>query len=176
MAGFQLNLALSEGLASVPEILNRMQRELDLAAARALRKTANWLRTHSTKEIAKELRITQSPLRHRYDVYTRAAGKEVKVWVGLRPISVHYLGTPKETSTGVSVGHRSYEDAFIAQPKNGTPMVWARKGRERLPIAVVREDWEGPALTVLERWEQRAQQRFVELFEQEARYVLESSK
>lgn len=176
MAGFQLNLALSEGLASVPEILNRMQRELDLASARALRKTANWLRTHSTKEIAKELRITQSPLRHRYDVYTRAAGKEVKVWVGLRPISVHYLGTPKETSTGVSVGHRTYEDAFIAQPKNGTPMVWARKGRERLPIAVVREDWEGPALTVLERWEQRAQQRFVELFEQEARYVLESSK
>lgn len=176
MAGFQLNLALSEGLASVPEILNRMQRELDLAAARALRKTGNWLRTHSTKEIAKELKITQSPLRHRYDVYTRAAGKEVKVWVGLRPISVHYLGTPKETSTGVSVGHRSYEDAFIAQPKNGTPMVWARKGRERLPIAVVREDWEGPALTVLERWEQRAQQQFVVLFEREARYVLESSR
>lgn len=176
MAGFQLNLALSEGLASVPEILNRMQRELDLAAARALRKTGNWLRTHSTKEIAKELKITQSPLRHRYDVYTRAAGKEVKVWVGLRPISVHYLGTPKETSTGVSVGHRSYEDAFIGQPKKGVPMVWMRKGRERLPIAVVREDWEGPALTVLERWEQRAQQRFVELFEQEARYVLESSK
>jgi hypothetical protein len=176
MAGFQLNLALSEGLAQVPEILNRMRRELDLAAARALRKTANWLRTHSTKEIAKELKISQSPLRHRYDVYTRAAGKEVKVWVGLRPISVHYLGNPKTTSTGVSVGHRAYEDAFIGQPKNGTPMVWMRKGRERLPIAVVREDWEGPALTVLERWEQRAQERFVELFEQEARYVLESSK
>ena len=176
MAGFQLNLDLSDGFAAVPEILNRLRKDLDLAAARALRKTANWLRTHSTKEIAKELRITQSPLRHRYDVFSRAAGKEVKIWVGLRPIAVHYLGTPKETATGVSVGHRAYEDAFIGHPKNGAAMVWVRKGRKRLPIELVREDWDGPALSVLERWEKRAQVRFVELFEQEARYVLESTR
>lgn len=175
MAGFQLNLELADGFAAVPEILNRAQRQLDLAAARALRKTAQWLRTHSTREIAKTLGIVQSPVRHRYNIYSQASASQVKVWVGLQPISVHYLGNMRQTKAGVSVGNRSYEDAFIGQMKNGPAMVWRRKGRERLPLARVTEDWEGPAISVLERWENRAQQRFVELFEQEARYVLENT-
>lgn len=176
MAGFRLNLELADGFAGVPEILNQTRKQLDLAAARALRKTGQWLRTHSSREIAKELGIVQSPVRHRYNVYSETAGNAVKVWVGLNPISVHYLGDPKQTAEGVSVGRRVYDEAFIGQAKQGPVMVWRRKGRERLPIVRVTEDWEGPALTVLERWEQRAQRRFVELFEQEARYVLESAR
>ncbi|WP_219855062.1 phage tail protein [Pseudomonas luteola] len=176
MAGFRLNLELADGFAAVPEILNRTRRQLDLAAARALRKTGQWLRTHSTREIAKELGIVQSPIRHRYSIYSQATANQVKVWVGLQPISVHYLGDPKQTATGVKVGHRIYDDAFIGQMKNGPEMVFRRKGRERLPLERVTEDWEGPAMTVLERWEQRAQRRFVELFEQEARYVLEGTR
>jgi hypothetical protein len=175
MAGFRIDLELAEGFAAVPEILNRAQRQLDLAAARALRKTAQWLRTHSTREIAKTLGIVQSPVRHRYNIFSQATGNQVKVWVGLQPISVHYLGNPKQTATGVAVGHRTYDDAFISQVKNGPAMVWRRKGRERLPLVRVTEDWEGPALDLLGRWEKRAQARFVELFEQEARYALKSS-
>lgn len=175
MAGFRIDLELADGFAAVPEILNQAQRQLDLAAARALRKTAQWLRTHSTREIAKTLGIVQSPVRHRYNIFSQAAGNQIKVWVGLQPISVHYLGNPKQTATGVAVGHRTYDDAFISQMKNGPAMVWRRKGRERLPLVRVTEDWEGPALDLLGRWEKRAQARFVELFEQEARYVLKSS-
>lgn len=176
MPGFRLNLELADGLAAVPEILNRTRRQLDLAAARALRKTAQWLRTHSSREIAKELRIVQSPIRHRYNLYSEAAGNTVKVWVGLQPISVHYLGNPRQTATGVQVGHRNFDDAFLGSMRGGPEMVFRRKGRERLPLERVTEDWEGPALTILERWEQRAQRRFVELFEQEARYVLEAAR
>ncbi|MNJ81960.1 hypothetical protein D3C77_810550 [compost metagenome] len=51
-------------------------------------------------------------------------------------------------------------------------LVWRRKGRERLPLERVTEDWDGPAMDVLSRWEKRAMERFAELFEQEARYVL----
>ena len=170
MAGFQLNFAV-DGWGQVEREIGQASKKLDLAAARALRKTAQWLRTHSSREIAKELRIAQSPIRHRYNIYSESTSKEVKLWVGLKPISVHYLGTPKQTPTGVSVGHRQYDDAFISPMKTRFPLVFERKGRERLPIKRVMEDWESEGITALERWEKRAEQRFVELFEQEARHV-----
>lgn len=170
MAGYELNLQ-ADGWASVEAPPGRSEK-LDIAAARALRKTAQWLRTHSTREIARELRITQSPVRHRYIINTRSTANEVKLWVGLNPISVHYLGTPQQTPTGVKVEHRAYDDAFISPMKTRHRLVWRRKGRERLPIERVTEDWDGPALDVLSRWEKRSMERFAELFEQEARYAL----
>jgi len=175
VAGFELSFNVDDGWVGVERAIAAAPRKLDLAAARALRKTAQWLRTHSSKEIAKELRITQSPIRHRYNIYSQSTSKEVKLWVGLRPIGVHYLGTPKQTSTGVRVGHRNYDDAFIAPMKSNQRLVFRRKGRERLPVEKVTEDWEGPALGALERWEKRALERFMELFEHEARYALESA-
>jgi len=174
MAGFELKFDV-DGWGDVERTLADLPRRLDMAAARALRKTAQWLRTHSSREIARELRITQSPLRHRYQVHSQAQAREVKLWVGLQPIAVHYLGTPKQTPTGVAVGHRQYDDAFISPMRSSDRLVFRRKGRERLPIEKVTEDWEGPALSVLERWERRAQVRFFELFEQEARHAIESA-
>lgn len=175
MAGFQLNLEGSAASAVNGGDVAGMVKKLDVAAARALRKTAQWLRTHSSREISKELKITQSPIRHRYQIFTRGRGDDVKLWIGLEPIPVHFLGTPKEVPGGVRVGHRFYEDAFIGQPKNGRPMVFRRKGRERLPVEAVKESWDGPAISVLERWEKRAIERFADLFEQEAAYVFKSS-
>jgi len=174
MAGFQLNLQVN-GWAEVERFDDQVIKKLDLAAARALRKTAQWLRTHSAREISKELRISESPIRHRYNVYNQATSKEVKLWVGLKPISVHYLGKPKQTASGVSVGHRQYDDAFISPMKTNQPLVFRRKGRERLPVERVMEDWESEGMTALERWEKRAQQRFIELFEQEAKHVFSTS-
>ncbi|HCE6978407.1 TPA: hypothetical protein NHP34_006056 [Pseudomonas aeruginosa] len=174
MAGFQLNFEV-DGWGSVERALADAPRKLDIAAARALRKTAQWLRTHSSREIARELGITQSPVRHRYNIYSQSTAREVKLWVGLQPIGVHYLGTPKQTPTGVKVGHRDYDDAFISPMKSSQRLVFRRKGRERLPIEKVTEDWEGPALGALERWERRAMERFMELFEQEARYALQAA-
>lgn len=174
MAGFQLNFEV-DGWADVERSIADAPRKLDVAAARALRKTAQWLRTHSSREIARELGITQSPIRHRYNIYSQSTAREVKLWVGLQPIGVHYLGTPRQTRTGVKVGHREYDAAFISPMKSTQRLVFRRKGRERLPIEKVTEDWEGPAVSALERWERRALERFMELFEQEARYVLQAA-
>ena len=174
MAGFHLYFEV-DGWAGVEGALADAPRKLDLAAARALRKTAQWLRTHSSREIARELGITQSPVRHRYNIYSQSTAREVKLWVGLQPIGVHYLGTPRQTATGVKVGHRDYDDAFISPMKSSQRLVFRRKGRERLPIEKVTEDWEGPALGALERWERRAMERFMELFEHEARHALQTA-
>lgn len=173
MAGFELNLQVN-GWEEVDAFDRHVIKKLDLAADRALRSTAKWLATHSSREIAQELKIAQSPLKHRYNVYSKSTAKEIKLWVGLRPLAVHYLGTPKQTATGVSVGHREYDEAFISPMKTKYPLVFRRKGRERLPVERVMEDWEGPAMSALERWEKRAQNQFVEFFEKEVRHVFDS--
>lgn len=174
MGGFQLRFDVS-GWVEVDTQMANATKRLDLAAARALRKTAQWLRTHSSREIARELGITQSPIRHRYNVYSESTAQEVKLWVGLQPISVHWLGDPKQNSAGVSVGHRQYDDAFISPMKSSHKLVFRRKGRERLPVERVTEDWSEQGYSALERWERRAMNRFVELFEQEASHVFASS-
>ena len=105
-------------------------------------------------------------------VYPVRGQRETKLWIGLAPLSVHYLGNPRQTPTGVSVGRHDYRHAFVDPMKSRSPMVWRRKGRERLPIEKVTEDWQEVAQPVIQRWERRATARFAEIFEQEARYVL----
>ncbi len=171
-AGFALDIDMSEALARAPDILSAARQELDRAADRALTKTAKWLRTHSAREIGRELSIIQRPIRIRFKVYPVRGQRETKLWIGLAPLSVHYLGNPRQTPTGVSVGRHDYRHAFVDPMKSRSPMVWRRKGRERLPIEKVTEDWQEGAQPVIQRWERRATARFAEIFEQEARYVL----
>jgi hypothetical protein len=171
-AGFHLDLDYDAALARLPGALELAQRELDKAADRALRKTAQWLRTHSAREIGRELSIPNTPIKHRFSVYPIRGAREVKLWIGINPLSVHYLGDPRQTPTGVRVRRRDYEGAFISPMKSSAKLVWRRKGRERLPIERVTEEWGDQALTVIERWERRATTRFIEIFEQEARYAL----
>jgi len=171
-AGFGLDIDMSEALARAPDILNAARKELDRAADRALTKTAQWLRTHSARELGKELGIVQRPLKVRFRVYPVRGERVTRLWVGLDPISVHYLGNPRQTPTGVRVGRQDYDHAFVDPMRSGSPMVWRRKGSERLPIEKVTKDWQDDALPVIQRWERRATTRFAEIFEQEARHVL----
>lgn len=171
-AGFHLNLDYDAALARLPGILEVAQQELDKAAYRSLRKTAQWLRTHSARELGRELNIPNTPIKHRFNVYPIRGEQEFKLWIGINPLSVHYLGDPKQTPTGVKVRRREYEGAFISPMKSSAKLVWRRKGRERLPIERVTEEWGDDALRVIDRWERRATTRFIEIFEQEARYAL----
>lgn len=171
-SGFEIQMALRESEQRMPDLIEATRKQLETAVGRALRKTGAWLRTHSVRELGRELGITQAPLRQRFQLYPRIRDGEVKVWVGLRPLSVHYLGTPRQTPTGVRVKRRDYEGAFIEPMRTRYPLVWQRKGRERLPIERVTEELGDVAVTVVERWERRVERRFVEIFEQEARYVL----
>lgn len=171
-SGFEIDVDMNSALARMPDILNAARKELDLASDRALRKTAKWLRTHSAREIGRELRIVQRPIRSRFHVYPIRGQQETKLWIGLEPLSVHYLGDPRQTPEGVKVGRRDYPHAFVDPMKSSSPMVWRRKGRERLPVEKVTLGIEDVAMPAIERWERRATARFIEIFEQEARHVL----
>lgn len=173
--GFEISLRMQDAQNRMPELINATRKQLDTAVNRALRGAGQWLRTHSVRELGRELGIVQRPLRQRFRMYSRLADGEVKVWVGLTPLSVHYLGSPRQTVTGVRVGRKNYDGAFVNPMRSRQVMVWRREGRERLPIERVTEEIAELGEAVVQRWERRVEARFIELFEQEARYVLSST-
>lgn len=170
--GFHLDLKVDDAFHRVPELIRATRGQLDRAADRALKKTAQWLRTHSAREIGQVLDIPNGPLKRRFAIYPRRGAREVKLWIGINPLDVHYLGDPQQTPSGVKVRRREYRGAFIAPMRSSGKIVWQRKGRERLPIEKVRQAWDKDAMTVIDRWERRATARFIELFEHEARHAL----
>lgn len=170
--GFEMKIDVSREAQDVAAMVAATTQQLEKAAQRAMTKAARWLRTHSVRELGQELGIKQEPLRKRFRVYPQRSKGEVRFWVGLDPIGVYRLGKPKATSQGVKVNSKEYEGAFISPMKSDQPLVFKRRGKERLPIDLVDADIDEPAMDVIERWERRVFQRFKELFEQESRAIV----
>lgn len=170
--GFEMKIDVSREAEDIAAMVAATTKQLELAAQRAMTKAGQWLRTHSVRELGQQLGIKQEPLKKRFRVYPQRQKGEVRVWVGLDPIGVYRLGTPKVTQKGVKVNRNEYDGAFISPMKSNYPLVFKRRGKERLPIDLVDEDIDEPAMEVVERWERLVFQRFKELFEQEARAII----
>ena len=153
--GFKMTLDVSGETENIGAHIAATVRQLEVAAARAAVKVAQWLRTHSVRELGQELGVKQEPLKKRFKVYPRHSQGQVRLWVGLLPIAVHRLGQPKLVQGGVRVGSREYDGAFISAMNSDQPLVFRRVGRERLSIELVEEDVSEDMLGVLERWERR---------------------
>jgi hypothetical protein len=136
--------------------INRVIRELratDMQVKRALnstlRKMASWVKTRSIRGLSSELQIQQKIIRRRLRTIkakkTPGGGAEVKVWYGLDPIGLIYLGA-KQNKQGVrAAGGRQVKGAFIAKMRGGGRNVFKRKGKARLPIEKQEADIEGKA-------------------------------
>jgi len=169
--GFEMKIDLS-GESDISSLISATTEQLERAAHRAMTKTAQWLRTYSVRELGQELGVKQEPLRKRFKVFPQRGKGEVRFWVGLDPIAVHRLGDPTVTASGVRVKGRDYDGAFIAPMKSSEKLVFRRRGKERTPIYKVEQDINDEAVSVIERWERRVFVRFKELFEQEAKAVI----
>ena len=112
--------------------------------------------------------IDLAPLRQ----HVTAMTDSIADLVHRRGANAEALGEVIASAYGYRGDNETYDDL---QNADLARVIERRKGRERLPIEKVTEDWEGEGLGALERWERRATNRFMELFEQEARYVLEAA-
>lgn len=110
-------------------------------AAKALRSTLNkmaaWMRVRSIKGLSKSLEIQQKIIRRRLKAVKfkqTADGGVAKVWYGLNPVGLIWLGA-KQTGVGVqAAGGRVIPGAFIARGKTGKKQVFQRRGSARLPL------------------------------------------
>lgn len=104
-----------------------------------LNKMAAWLRVRSVKGLSKSLEIQQKIVRRRLKTVKfkeTADGGVAKVWYGLNPVAMIYLGAKKAPGGVSASGNRFVKGAFIAKGrgKSTSMQVFKRVGKARLPL------------------------------------------
>lgn len=134
MAGFELDLDLSADTRELTAHLQEVDGRVAKAVKRAVKKTMTWLRTHSAREIGRELNIKQKPLKQRFVVSQkdRAGTRYVNLWVGLLAIAAHDTGRARQSAAGVSVRGRQFGSAFLQRIYGSEEKVYIRASANRL--------------------------------------------
>ena len=134
------------------------ERDLRAAFSRALGRTSRTMQTQARKALREGLDLrAASILRTRMRLRRfRPRGADLgaaQLWVGLNDLpATAFKGTPRATASGVSVGGRSFDGAFIGRGQgSGSRIVFQRRGRERLPIRVVTAPIKEAADAILDR-------------------------
>ena len=123
----QINL--SEEIKALTEDLKGVRAKIDKAVARAMKKTHRWLKTHSSREIGKELGIKQGTLKRRFEIdqYHKNGVSYLSLWVGLMPVAAHEMGRkPRQNRRGVRAGGRQFDGAFYKAVYGEEKKVWIR--------------------------------------------------
>ncbi len=198
-----LTLNFDEDTADLTEHLHGVADKVEKAVNRAVKKTARWLRTHSMRDLSKELNIKQAPLKNRFIVGTdpKKPG-EAKVWIGLLAIAAHDIGQASQNQAGVRVGKHQFDGAFNKAVYGSEEKVYIRARRNRImqhgvvrenrtrrggrydhgfmkdnsgrfPVQVVGIEIQEQADRVIQRYESRVNQRYREILEHELNFALE---
>lgn len=183
--------------------LKKLGDKVEVAVSRALLKTERWLRTHSMREIGKELNIAQGAIKYRFKIELR--NSTITLWFGLLNVAAHNIGKPTQNRAGVRVRGRQFDSAFYRPVYGSTPKVYIRARRNqrlgyetytadgkhrqnrfynhafmadnegRFPLQVLGVEIESTALEVLQRYEHRINARYEEILAQEVNYALMSN-
>ena len=166
-------------LAEWEASLTAGERQVRIAAVRALNKTARWMRTRLAREVAQSLKVRVGPIRNGLILLrARASHPESGVALGKSAgvIKAAELGTPRQNRRGTRVGKRQFDSAFIATMPSGHRGVFRRKGASRLPIREVQLVATGHLADAMAQLADRqAMARFECLFEHELRYLMRTT-
>ncbi|MCV6588219.1 MAG: phage tail protein [Marinobacterium sp.] len=175
------------------EHLIGLEKQVGKAVDRSVKKVARWLRTHSVREISKELGIVQKALRRRYRVSDTGKGDErrVYIWIGLLAIAAHDAGKVSQEPGGARVRGRQFDSAFKQRIYDSEEKVYIRASAnrrrghatvtdnsvradygDRFPVQVVGIEIEEVGRDVLERYERRLDHQYRHILEQELNYAL----
>ena len=174
-----LNITPSPQLRDWQQALTATEKQLQVAAIRALNKTARWTRTQVASKTAKELSIKVSAVREGL-VMVRAKQSNPQSVVGLSKnsgvIKAKELGSVSQNASGVRAGRRQFDRAFLATMPNGHQGVFRRRGKARLPIQEVQIVITGKMQQAMEDLSNGpALKQFEVIFERELRYLLRAA-
>ena len=159
---------------------NAAEKHTEIAAFRALNKTARWLRTKTIRSVSQQTGLQQKLIRERLHML-KASRKQLKAHLVSKDsyIPAHKLGRLKQTATGARAGKFHYEGAFVAEmPSTGHMSVFKRKRKDRLPIrqmgfyfgGVTGRTWEEDVL------DKQITERFEHFFEHELNFLLSKQR
>lgn len=123
-------------LTALKSFFDATTNEVKKAGVRTIRKTSNWIKTASVREISKRTDIAQKILRGRAKSKIYVNKMQGEFTFGIYRVSLMRLG-PKQQKKGVRAGKFFRQSAFIAPIKSSTSnkyQVFKRVGKKRLPI------------------------------------------
>jgi hypothetical protein len=126
--GLALHIDAGQITHDLTSHLQGLDLPIEKAINRAMNKVARWLRTHSVREIGKELKIKQSIIRNRYRFSKSGKGgsQQINIWVGLLAVAAHQAGPAAQNSAGTKVKGRQFDSAFKAKIYNSDERVFIR--------------------------------------------------
>lgn len=171
------------------------------AHRRAINKTLGWLRTHIARAVSRQERIAVAAVRQRLRSYPVSGGASSgKLWFGLNAIESSRIGRARQTVSGVSVAGRRYQGAFLKKVYGNKPDIWIRTASKhfnaddypdstvsagrgvssgwvaengnRFPLAKAKVSLE-QARPHFESWVQKADERLLEVLQQELNFELQ---
>lgn len=165
------------------EQFGRMARLLDdariqMAARRASRKTAGWVRTQMARAMGNALQLPKRILAARGKFYDKGwrsgggSGMAFKVWFGLNHVFADRVGEPRKLARGYAVKGRKFETAFIPKRGRYAGKLYHRTTDARLPIMRARIEIEDEGRKVFEALKPKILGRFTELLKQELNYEI----
>ena len=141
---------------NVSRDLQGLEREVNRALGRAVRKTTRWANTHAARGIAHRNQLPVGALLGRGRFKTkrlfmrmpnRRTGTAGSVWVGAKDYTVSNLGKVRQTRNGTRVGRHSFPGSFVATMRDGrlssfqrASVLTHRSPRAWSPNLPVRED------------------------------------
>jgi hypothetical protein len=170
-----LDLKIDEKQLQQLGFANRLlESQVQLAARRAVMKTTRWLMGVSKRQLRTKTQMNLGAIRSRLgefrkDQFTR------KVWMGLNAVPARAFGKPTQTPSGVRVGKRQFDGAFVIRKYNDG--VYKRTSRDRYPLETVRVDIEKPSREIFNEIRKEADSRFMKILMQEINFeVIKNQK
>ncbi|KIC36550.1 hypothetical protein [Leisingera sp. ANG-M7] len=126
-------------LKRIADEFKASEKDLQYAYSRALRRTAQTMKTRARKGLRTELKLrTAAELRRRLQGFRFKRGKglgEVKMWFGLNDMRVSaFKGRASLTGAGAAFAGQDFPGAFIARNAKGRPTVMRRATQKAYPI------------------------------------------
>ena len=177
MSTFTLDVTTYGDIDQIIASMRVTESQVQLAAMRALNKTALWLKSQSVKEISAQKKLQQKIIRERLKLI-KASKSSLKALVvaSLYGIKASLLGSMRQTAIGAKAGKSQFTGAFVATMPTGHRGIFKRKTKSRLPIREVVLPLEPVASNIIKGFvDSGAGEKFIQYFRHELGFILKVS-
>jgi hypothetical protein len=160
-----LALFLEHDWNRIRELLDVLQKDMKAALRTAVRQTGQWANREGARGLAKAanvpLNVLRRGLRIKFQYQSVKGFSTARLWYGLNPIALKYLGA-RENRKGVRARGVTYKGGFISPALKGH--AFQRVGKERLPLKKLDLPIVEKGNVFLAEFEKRVAAKFVEFF------------
>jgi uncharacterized protein with FMN-binding domain len=151
-----------------------LEHQIKAAARRAVTKTTRWVMAQAKRLLRSKTQMNLGAIRSRLGEFRKTEFSR-KVWMGLNAVPANAFGKPTQTASGVRVGKRNFDGAFVIRKFNDG--VYKRRTKDRFPLEKVTVNIEKESTDVFNQIKKEADARFIKVLMQEINFeVVKANK